>query len=117
MKNKLKEIQHKYEGLIYDYLKSIFPDYSVNVEFNIDYEMREYFIITVGLYAKFIIECEKYPVITILSNKFNKLIEIDFISKILKTLSNELHYDELMKLANHYYNETNELIKQHEKRF
>lgn len=115
MKKEFKEIQNKYKNKIKKYLESIpaiHKDYDVYVDFVIDYELNEYFIITIGNYCKLRLNCEKIPVINLsYPYQFSITHEMRETGKVLSILSDRENFINLIKLAENFYLETDNILK------
>ena len=115
MKKQLEEIQNKYKQEIKNYLNSIptiHEDYCVNVDFVLDHDFNEYFIININNYCKIRLNCEKIPVMNLsYPYQFSIDYEMKETGKILSILGENEHFVELIKLAEKFYFETDKILK------
>lgn len=111
---KLSNIQNKYEIKIKEYFKSNidFEDYVIDVKFNLDHNLNEYFIINFGKYLKLFLECEKIPFLRLCDIKFPHWWDLKNTSNILSKLNEDIYID-LIKLAEQYYNESQEILNEY----
>lgn len=110
---KLEKIQNEYALKIKKYLESLkaFEGLTIDVEFKIDYELHEYFIIHFGENSKLIIECEETPYLRWVNNIFNSYYDLYNTDNVIHRLaSNKIIYDLILKLANQYYTETQKIL-------
>lgn len=114
MKEKLKEIQNKYCIQIKDYLNSLkeFKTSSILVNFNVDYEFNEYFIITFENKQKIILECTKNPYLRLCNSILYHYKDLKNMDNVLHQLaSDQIIYITLIKFAEQYYEESDKCLK------
>ena len=114
MRGKLKKVQEEYALKIKNYLESlkVFEGWSIRVNFNVDYEFHEYFIIWFNKDAQLILECEKIPYLRWHTNVFkhwNNLHNTDDV--IHRLASDQCIYINLIKLAEEYYKESKKILE------
>lgn len=113
MRGKLKKVQEEYALKIKNYLESlkVFEGWIIPVEFKMDYEFHEYFIIWFSEDAQLILECEKIPYLRWYTNIFKHYWNLKNTDNAIHRLaSDQCIYINLIKLAEQYYIETQKIL-------